>query len=179
MQQDYGSIECTAKNSVGIQQTPCAFHIVPAGPPSFPFHCQSINSSQHSLAVSCIYQSRPVESISGPTVSHTVASSSSSSSSSFMFYSPSSHYSASHLMDLREISSTAGTSAPSHRSDHSMTNSSPSGSLPPAALYVYPSTLYICEVYLNGALVSNQSVALPLPYQQSVFGWDNILFFSF
>lgn len=131
MQQDYGSIECSAKNSVGIQQKPCVFRIVPAGPPTFPFHCTPSNASKNSLSISCVYQAWPSEEVIGPSDS------------------PSDNY-----VDVQQM-------------PDSTTSKPPLGF--PHALYVHPSTFYVCEVYSGSQLITNQSVALPLPYPNSLY----------
>ncbi|ALC47181.1 CG14372 [Drosophila busckii] len=51
---DYGTISCWAKNSIGMQKSPCVFQIVAAGRP-FPLqNCTVNNQSMDSLQVDCI-----------------------------------------------------------------------------------------------------------------------------
>lgn len=72
--QHYGTIECTAKNEVGIQIVPCKYHIIDsgtcstigvslvsrhvrfnlcAGPPNFPFFCHLFNQSVTQVSIQC------------------------------------------------------------------------------------------------------------------------------
>ncbi|KAH9404633.1 hypothetical protein TYRP_000459, partial [Tyrophagus putrescentiae] len=51
--QHYGTIECTAKNDVGIQVIPCKYHIIDSGPPNFPFHCLLHNQSVTQVSIQC------------------------------------------------------------------------------------------------------------------------------
>ncbi|KAI8129944.1 hypothetical protein FF38_11844 [Lucilia cuprina] len=51
---DYGTISCWARNSIGMQKSPCVFQIVAAGRP-FPLqNCSITNQSADSLQVDCI-----------------------------------------------------------------------------------------------------------------------------
>ncbi|TDG44787.1 hypothetical protein AWZ03_008761 [Drosophila navojoa] len=51
---DYGTVSCWAKNSIGVQKSPCVFQIVAAGRP-FPLqNCTVSNQSVDSLQVDCI-----------------------------------------------------------------------------------------------------------------------------
>ncbi|KAL9897612.1 sidestep IV transmembrane protein isoform 2-T23 [Glossina fuscipes fuscipes] len=51
---DYGTISCWARNSIGMQKSPCIFQIVAAGRP-FPLqNCTISNQSADSLQVDCI-----------------------------------------------------------------------------------------------------------------------------
>uniref|UniRef100_A0A6A7G5C3 Hemicentin-2-like n=3 Tax=Hirondellea gigas TaxID=1518452 RepID=A0A6A7G5C3_9CRUS len=52
-QQDYGTLQCWAQNSVGEMDKPCLFHIVPAGRPDMPLNCSVINKTYDSLVVTC------------------------------------------------------------------------------------------------------------------------------
>ncbi|XP_075590919.1 uncharacterized protein LOC124491075 [Dermatophagoides farinae] len=49
----YGTIECIAKNDVGMQQIPCKYHIIDSGPPNFPFYCQLYNQSIDKITIKC------------------------------------------------------------------------------------------------------------------------------
>nr|XP_046909544.1 uncharacterized protein LOC124491000 isoform X2 [Dermatophagoides farinae] len=49
----YGLIECTAKNSIGIQREPCQFLIVPSANPYFPYQCLVSNQSDSTLSIRC------------------------------------------------------------------------------------------------------------------------------
>ncbi|CAG2160223.1 unnamed protein product [Oppiella nova] len=51
--QEYGTVECMAKNSIGIQQKGCKYHIIRAGPPNFPYMCQVVNQSDNALVILC------------------------------------------------------------------------------------------------------------------------------
>ncbi|KAF2367275.1 CD80-like immunoglobulin C2-set [Trinorchestia longiramus] len=53
-QQDYGSLQCWAQNTVGKMEKPCLFHVVPAGRPDSPMNCSVINKTYDSLVVTCI-----------------------------------------------------------------------------------------------------------------------------
>ncbi|XP_075678112.1 uncharacterized protein LOC113797669 isoform X2 [Dermatophagoides pteronyssinus] len=50
----YGTIECIAKNDVGLQQIPCKYHIIDSGPPNFPFFCQLHNQSIDKITIKCM-----------------------------------------------------------------------------------------------------------------------------
>ncbi|KAK4296652.1 hypothetical protein Pmani_030867, partial [Petrolisthes manimaculis] len=50
---DYGMLHCWANNSVGFQDQPCVFQIMPAGPPSSPEHCKIINNTAENIEVLC------------------------------------------------------------------------------------------------------------------------------
>ncbi|XP_018020507.1 hemicentin-2 [Hyalella azteca] len=52
-QQDYGSLQCWAQNTVGKMSKPCLFHVVPAGRPDSPMNCSVINKTYDSLVVTC------------------------------------------------------------------------------------------------------------------------------
>lgn len=58
--QHYGTIECTAKNDVGLQHVPCKFHVINSGPPSFPFYCQLRNQSVTQVSIRCSGQKYPL-----------------------------------------------------------------------------------------------------------------------
>lgn len=51
--QEYGTVECIAKNSIGLQQKTCKYQITEAGPPNFPFSCQVVNQSDNALVILC------------------------------------------------------------------------------------------------------------------------------
>ncbi|XP_068207356.1 protein turtle-like [Palaemon carinicauda] len=50
---DYGALFCWANNSIGKQETPCVFQIIPAGPPSSPESCEIINNTAENIEVMC------------------------------------------------------------------------------------------------------------------------------
>ncbi|XP_042212860.1 protein turtle homolog A-like [Homarus americanus] len=50
---DYGMLHCWANNSIGVQDSPCVFQIIPAGPPSSPEHCEIINNTAENIEVFC------------------------------------------------------------------------------------------------------------------------------
>ncbi|XP_054725668.1 nephrin isoform X1 [Anastrepha obliqua] len=50
---DYGTLLCSATNSIGIQRTPCMFHIIAAGRPDQVHNCSFINMSVSSLTIAC------------------------------------------------------------------------------------------------------------------------------
>lgn len=49
----YGLIECIAKNSIGIQREPCRYLIVPFANPYFPFDCSVYNQSDSTIFIQC------------------------------------------------------------------------------------------------------------------------------
>ncbi|XP_075548035.1 protein turtle homolog B-like isoform X1 [Dermacentor variabilis] len=49
----YGLLYCWATNTIGMQREPCAFHIIPAGPPEAVRNCRVSNQTSVSLAVEC------------------------------------------------------------------------------------------------------------------------------
>lgn len=51
--EQYGLIECTGKNAIGIQREPCRFLIVPAAGPYFPYSCMVSNQSDSTLSIRC------------------------------------------------------------------------------------------------------------------------------
>ncbi|CAG9574805.1 unnamed protein product [Danaus chrysippus] len=50
---DYGWVQCTGTNSVGRQNTPCLFHILPAEKPSSVKNCEITNMTYNSLTLGC------------------------------------------------------------------------------------------------------------------------------
>ncbi|GFX56493.1 ig-like domain-containing protein [Trichonephila clavipes] len=51
---DYGTLYCWGKNSVGEQQMPCIFTIIPLGPPETLQNCTSANVTMHSVTITCV-----------------------------------------------------------------------------------------------------------------------------
>ena len=51
--QQYGLVECVAKNDIGIQREPCRYFIVPAAGPFFPYDCIVSNQSDSTLSIRC------------------------------------------------------------------------------------------------------------------------------
>ncbi|XP_077483340.1 protein turtle homolog B-like isoform X3 [Amblyomma americanum] len=51
---DYGTLFCWGTNSVGIQRDPCAFSIVPAGPPDSVINCSQVNATEEGMSLECI-----------------------------------------------------------------------------------------------------------------------------
>ncbi|CAL4059487.1 unnamed protein product, partial [Meganyctiphanes norvegica] len=51
---DYGTLLCWSFNSIGEQTTPCAFTIIPAGPPDPPKNCSIANQTTEAIEVECI-----------------------------------------------------------------------------------------------------------------------------
>ncbi|XP_031347369.1 nephrin-like [Photinus pyralis] len=49
----YGTLQCWGRNELGSQQTPCVYHIVPAGRPDPPNGCAVSNTTHHSVTVNC------------------------------------------------------------------------------------------------------------------------------
>ena len=50
---DYGSLMCWATNSIGRQDDPCIFHLIPAGKPDPVHNCTVRNQTFSSLHVTC------------------------------------------------------------------------------------------------------------------------------
>lgn len=50
---DYGSLLCWATNSIGRQDVPCIFHLIPAGKPDAVHNCTVRNQTASSLDVRC------------------------------------------------------------------------------------------------------------------------------
>ncbi|KAK7074662.1 hypothetical protein SK128_011972 [Halocaridina rubra] len=50
---DYGTLLCWAFNDIGEQMIPCAFAIIPAGPPDPPKNCTIINQTTDTIEVQC------------------------------------------------------------------------------------------------------------------------------
>jgi len=50
---DYGSLMCWARNSIGRQEEPCVFHLIPAGVPDSVADCGVRNQTYSTLYVSC------------------------------------------------------------------------------------------------------------------------------
>ncbi|KAG8193485.1 hypothetical protein JTE90_023736 [Oedothorax gibbosus] len=51
---DYGTLYCWGKNSVGEQQMPCIFTIIPMGPPETLQNCTSANVTMTSVTIVCV-----------------------------------------------------------------------------------------------------------------------------
>jgi len=51
---DYGSLLCWATNSIGRQDEPCVFHLIPAGLPDPVTNCSVRNQTYSTLYVSCL-----------------------------------------------------------------------------------------------------------------------------
>ncbi|XP_076047885.1 neural cell adhesion molecule 2-like isoform X2 [Oratosquilla oratoria] len=52
-EKDYGNLLCWANNSIGEQEKPCVFQMIPAGPPSSPENCEIHNHTDKTIEVSC------------------------------------------------------------------------------------------------------------------------------
>ncbi|XP_075733395.1 hemicentin-2 isoform X2 [Rhipicephalus microplus] len=63
-QSDFGTLHCSASNSMGDQREPCTFHVVQAGPPEPLQNCSITNLTERSFSVEC----REVRSSSTPVV---------------------------------------------------------------------------------------------------------------
>lgn len=50
---DYGSLMCWATNSIGRQEDPCIFHLIPAGKPDPVMNCTVKNQTFSTLHISC------------------------------------------------------------------------------------------------------------------------------
>ncbi|XP_069979290.1 nephrin-like isoform X2 [Penaeus vannamei] len=50
---DYGTLLCWALNDIGAQAVPCAFAIIPAGPPDKPKNCSIANQTTDTIEVEC------------------------------------------------------------------------------------------------------------------------------
>ena len=50
---DYGSLMCWATNSVGRQEKPCVYHLIPAGRPEPVSNCTVLNQTYSTLHVAC------------------------------------------------------------------------------------------------------------------------------
>ncbi|GFT22595.1 ig-like domain-containing protein [Nephila pilipes] len=55
---DYGTLYCWGKNSVGEQQMPCIFTIIPLGPPETLQNCTSTNVTMYSITITCVRGTR-------------------------------------------------------------------------------------------------------------------------
>ncbi|XP_077562296.1 protein turtle-like isoform X2 [Haemaphysalis longicornis] len=51
---DYGTLLCWGTNSVGIQRDPCAFSVVPAGPPDSVINCSQVNATEEGVSLECV-----------------------------------------------------------------------------------------------------------------------------
>ncbi|XP_075528799.1 basement membrane-specific heparan sulfate proteoglycan core protein-like [Dermacentor variabilis] len=52
-QSDFGTLLCSASNSMGDQREPCTFHVVQAGPPEPLENCSVTNLTERSFSVEC------------------------------------------------------------------------------------------------------------------------------
>ena len=50
---DYGSLMCWATNTIGRQEQPCVFHLIPAGRPDPVTNCTVLNQTYSTLHVQC------------------------------------------------------------------------------------------------------------------------------
>ena len=50
---DYGNLLCWGENSIGVQDQPCTFHIIPAGPPDSLSNCTVNNQTFTAITLSC------------------------------------------------------------------------------------------------------------------------------
>ncbi|KAG0724917.1 Nephrin [Chionoecetes opilio] len=53
MNQELGTLQCWAENTVGRMTVPCIFQVVPAGRPEAPTSCSVVNKTYDSLVVTC------------------------------------------------------------------------------------------------------------------------------
>jgi len=51
---DFGYLYCWAENVLGKMDAPCAFQLIPAGPPEAPTNCSVVNQTTDSLVVECL-----------------------------------------------------------------------------------------------------------------------------
>lgn len=129
MQQDYGVIECSAKNSVGIQQAPCYFQLVPAKPPALDLNCEIRNLTENSFIVACAYD------------------------------------------NAFQLQSTATNRQSSNQTVETDNHHLKSNALASKkALYIYPITFYVCEVYFQDQVISAQNLTIHNPYTNSYLG---------
>lgn len=131
MQQDYGVIECSAKNSVGIQQTPCYFQLVASAAPNFDLNCELRNITENSFIVACAYDN----------TFHLQSSTSKSNQTA-------------HPMESNEQSNQLKSNALAYKK----------------ALYIFPITFYVCEIFYQDQIISTQNLTIHNPYTNSYLG---------
>ncbi|KAG1671861.1 B-cell receptor CD22 [Nymphon striatum] len=51
---DFGTFYCSAKNTIGLQNKPCIFKLIHAGPPHTPTNCTISNRTSSTLTIECV-----------------------------------------------------------------------------------------------------------------------------
>ncbi|XP_054169147.1 hemicentin-1-like [Oppia nitens] len=132
--QDYGTVECTAKNSIGLQQRGCKYHIIDAGPPKFPFMCQVVNQSDNALVILCTGNEQSSSQLANNLTSNEVDVAGDPNFNQIMIN--------------------------NNNNNHNKQYANSQNSLSPTVL-VYPTTYYMCEVYTPGNQHLVANVSLP------------------
>ncbi|XP_022693155.1 uncharacterized protein LOC111262836 isoform X1 [Varroa jacobsoni] len=52
-EEDYGTVICWGRNSMGVQKEPCVFTLIPAGPPGPVHNCSVAKKSEDSITIQC------------------------------------------------------------------------------------------------------------------------------
>ncbi|XP_022645893.1 uncharacterized protein LOC111243887 isoform X2 [Varroa destructor] len=53
-EEDYGTVICWGKNTIGTQKEPCMFTLIPAGPPGPVHNCTIAKATEDSLTIACL-----------------------------------------------------------------------------------------------------------------------------
>ncbi|CAG2163527.1 unnamed protein product [Oppiella nova] len=132
--QEFGQIECIAKNSIGIQRQSCKYLITQTSEPYFPYQCQVINQSDSTLTVNCVQINRTVIAAGALSPNSTQYPSLTATTTAPVAHS-NPHQQRSHNK-LHINNNSKYSSSKSHQTS----TTSP-------YLIVHPNTYYVCEVY--------------------------------
>ncbi|CAG2115989.1 unnamed protein product, partial [Medioppia subpectinata] len=147
--QEFGQIECIAKNAIGIQRQSCKYLITQSAEPYFPFSCQVINQSDCTLTVNCAQQPTHHNRSHGGTGGATSAANS-ALNASLLTQLPVAHSqrvsTGSHnKVHGDNVFSASSSNKPINNNKHGANASVATTASP--YMIVHPHTYYVCEVY--------------------------------
>ena len=136
--QEFGQIECIAKNSIGIQRQSCKYLITQSSEPYFPFACNVVNQSDCTLTVNCIQINRTQSAL----------------------HSESNQSNKGHNKSPNAVHKVVKSQTQSQSVNDNINNDNNNNNNNNPYLIVYPITYYVCEVYAisDMSLVKNVSI---------------------